>query len=71
VLGEGLQVVKREREERSGAVVRDTTFSGGEEDTIFQVLKVPRRCPLVLVEVMHVIGIIFYLTLEGLHCSEF
>jgi hypothetical protein len=35
------------------------------------VLKVPRQCPLVpLVEVMHMIGINFYMTLEGLHCSE-
>jgi hypothetical protein len=32
---------------------------------------VPRQCPLVLlVEVMHIIGIIFYMTLEGLHYSK-
>jgi hypothetical protein len=33
--------------------------------------KVPRQCPLVLlVEVMHMFGINFFMTLEELHCSE-
>jgi hypothetical protein len=47
-----------------------TTFGRGQE-TMSPVFKVPRQCPLVLlVEVMHMIGINFYMTLEGLHYSE-
>jgi hypothetical protein len=53
-----------------GEVVRDTTFRGGHE-TYLRVFKVPRQCPFVLlVKEMHIIGINFYMTLEGLHYSE-
>jgi hypothetical protein len=39
--------------------------------TVSPVLKVHRQCPLVLlIEVMHMIGINFYITLEGLHYTE-
>jgi hypothetical protein len=51
---------EREREERNGEVVRDTTFWGGvrKKETIFPVLKAPRQCPLVLlVDAAHMIGI--------------
>jgi hypothetical protein len=38
---------------------------------MFPVLKVPRQCSFVLlVEVMHMIGINFYMTLEELHFGE-
>jgi hypothetical protein len=48
--------------------MRDTTFGVGEYENIFPILKVPRQCPLVLlVEATHMIGINFYMTLEGLH----
>jgi hypothetical protein len=50
------------REERSGKVVRDTTFRVRKKESIFPVLKVPRQCPLVLlVEAAHLIGIRFCL----------
>jgi hypothetical protein len=54
---------EREREERNGEVVRDTTFWGGvrKKETISPVLKVSRQCPLVLlVEAAHIIGIRFF-----------
>jgi hypothetical protein len=54
----------------SGEVVRNTTL-GVAQEIISQFLKVLRQCPLVLlVEVMHMIGINFYVTLRGLHCIE-
>jgi hypothetical protein len=41
---------ERERERQWGEVVRDTTLGGGGgPETISLVLKVPRKCPLVLV----------------------
>jgi hypothetical protein len=64
----------REREERSGEVVKDTTFTVRKKESIFPVLKVPRQYPLVLlVEAAHFIGNRFYLfniTPEGLHYCE-
>jgi hypothetical protein len=51
---------RREREERSGEVVKDTTFRVRKKEFIFPILKVPRQCPLVLlVEAAHFIGIRF------------
>jgi hypothetical protein len=51
---------ERERETRRkvGEEVRATTSGEGQE-TISSVLKVSRQCLFVLVEVMHMIGIIF------------
>jgi hypothetical protein len=54
------------------------TLKLGEPKIVFPVLKVPRQCPLVLlVEVMHMIGIIFLyesgkgeITLRGLHVKQ-
>jgi hypothetical protein len=41
---------------------------GGGKEIVSPVLKVPRQCPLVyLAEVVHMIGINFYMALEGLH----
>jgi hypothetical protein len=48
---------KRERERENGEILRDITF-GGEQETVSQVLKVPRQCSLVLLlEVIRMIGI--------------
>jgi hypothetical protein len=48
--------------ERSGKVVRDTTFRVRERESIYPDEKAPRQCPLVLlVEATHLIGIRFYL----------
>jgi hypothetical protein len=50
--------------------VGDIAFWGGQE-TMSAALKVLRQCPFVLlVEVMHMMGVHFYMTLEGLHYSE-
>jgi hypothetical protein len=40
----------RERRKRGEKSVRETTFNGANRDT-FSVMKVPRQCPLVLIEV--------------------
>jgi hypothetical protein len=53
---------ERERRERNGKVVKDTTFIVRKKVSIFPVLKVPRQCPPVLLEeAAHFIGITFYL----------
>jgi hypothetical protein len=63
--------MKAKRRE-GGETVETLHLGGGGQGTIFPVLKVPRQCPLVrLVEAMHMVGINFYITLEGLHYSEF
>jgi hypothetical protein len=50
--------------------VTDTTC-GSEEEIISAGVQVPRQCPLLLlVEVTHMIGINFYVMMEGLHSSE-
>jgi hypothetical protein len=51
---------ERERERESCMVERDIIFVG--QEIISPVLKVPRQCPLVLlVEVIHMIGINFFI----------
>jgi hypothetical protein len=67
--------LQREEGERgrgeSVELMRDTIFGGGGQEIISLGLKVPRQCPLVLlVEVLHKIGINFYMTMEGLHQDE-
>jgi hypothetical protein len=48
---------EREREEKVGWVVRDTTFNrGGGEKAKFATMKVPRQCPLVLLVKVSWIG---------------
>jgi hypothetical protein len=48
-----LRAREREREEKVGGVVRDTTVWGeGGIETKLAVLKVPRQCPLVLLVVV-------------------
>jgi hypothetical protein len=50
----------RDREGKWGDSERHYIWKGGRQETIFPVLKVPRQCSLVLlIEVMHMIGIIF------------
>jgi hypothetical protein len=51
-----------QKRERSGKVVKDTTFTVRKKESIDPVLKVPRLCPLfLLVEAAHLIGIRFHL----------
>jgi hypothetical protein len=52
--------------------VKETTFGGGgEKEIIYPVLKVHMQCPLILLlEVIHMTGITFYMTLEGLCYRE-
>jgi hypothetical protein len=62
---------KKERKKERKWLGSVRHYTGGEEEIIFPVLKVPRQCPLVLlVEVLHMIPINFYMTMEGLHYSE-
>jgi hypothetical protein len=57
------------KKKESGELVRETTFGG--KKILFPISKVPRQCPLVLlVEVLHMIGINFYMMLERLHYGE-
>jgi hypothetical protein len=47
---------EREKEEKVGWVVRDTTFNREGEQAKFAAMKVPRQCPLVLVKVSWIGG---------------
>jgi hypothetical protein len=62
---------KGEEREKKNLESSERHYIWGGEESIFPVLKVPRQCPLVLlVEVRHMIGINYFMMLEGLHYSE-
>jgi hypothetical protein len=65
---EGTAEKRREEKRRDD---NERNYTWGRQNTISPGLKVPRQCPLILlVEVMHMIGINFYMALERLHVKQ-
>jgi hypothetical protein len=62
-----LKDIVREKKRKKVGGESERHYTGGGQETISPVLKVPRQCPLVFLVILSEFCNIYIMTLEGLH----